>query len=337
MSVSLPPVRRAVLKHRFYPEDRATYPIVWREEESFEGERIQAMVAILKTRGCAWDLAGGCTMCSYTNQSHRGKFDQADLEAQVDRLAANYQGEKVVKIYTSGSFLDEREVPKAVRDIVLAKVGAAKKLIVEARADVTPEHVLEDLAAQAPQTEIALGLESASQTILDESVNKGGRVEDFVDAAKRIHARGLRVKAYVMLKPPFLSERMALADAASTLEFAAPHSDTLSLNPVNIHKGSLVERLFYRGEYRPPWIWSVWEAISGRPKGKLTICSTVAFGKRRGAHNCGKCDGELTKALKEFNFRQELPAAPPVECVCREAWRETLAYEGILGGAPLRR
>jgi hypothetical protein len=337
VSASLPPVRKAVLKHRFYPEDKASYPIVWREEEAFEGERAQAMVAILKTRGCAWDLSGGCTMCSYTNQSHRGKFDQADLEAQAARLGEQYKGEKVVKIYTSGSFLDEREVPKVTRDDVLARVAGARKIVVEARSDVTPDHVLEDLAARAPQAEIALGLESSSQEILDESVNKGGSVEDFVDASRRIHARGLKVKAYVMLKPPFLSERRALEDAVSTMAFAAPQADTLSLNPVNIHKGSLVERMFFRGEYRPPWIWSVWDAISRRPSAKLTICSTVAFGKRRGAHNCGKCDGALTKALKEFNFVQELPAEPPVACGCRGSWREALAYESALGGAPLSR
>jgi hypothetical protein len=203
--------------------------------------------------------------------------------------------------------------------------------------DVAPDPVLEDLADLAPQTEIALGLESSSQEILDRSVNKGNSVEDFVDASRRIHAQGLKVKAYVMLKPPFLSESRALGDAVATMESAAPHSDTLSLNPVNIHKGSLVERMYFRGEYRPPWIWSVWDAISRRPAGKLTICSTVAFGKRRGAHNCGKCDGALTSALKEFNFRQELPPEPPMDCACRHEWKEALAYESLLGGAPLRR
>ena len=58
--------------------------------------------------------------------------------------------------------------------------------------------------------ELAFGLETSSDRIRKDSINKGFTFRDFVRAAEIARKNGATVKAYLMLKPLFLSERQAL-------------------------------------------------------------------------------------------------------------------------------
>ena len=47
----------------------------------------------------------------------------------------------------------------------------------------------------------------------------------------------------------------------SWLTNVAQYSDEVSVNPMNIQKNTIVDRLFRNKEYRPPWLWSLVEMI----------------------------------------------------------------------------
>ncbi|MGB1689383.1 MAG: hypothetical protein ACPHDM_01660, partial [Candidatus Poseidoniaceae archaeon] len=68
---------------------------------------------------------------------------------------------------------------------------------------------------------------------------------------------GLRIKTYLMFKPPFMSEGDALVHGAKWIRDVAERSDEISVNPMNIQKGTVIDRLFRANEYRPPWLWSL--------------------------------------------------------------------------------
>lgn len=59
-------------------------------------------------------------MCGYFNDSIPD-IKEEDIKRQVKIALQRYQGEKIVKIFTSGSFLDEREVPAAMQKKILEK------------------------------------------------------------------------------------------------------------------------------------------------------------------------------------------------------------------------
>ncbi len=95
----------------------------------------------------------------------------------------------MVKLYTSGSFLDPNEIPLEVRDRILSAFEGAKRVLFESRPEfVTPE-VLKELPDHSA---VALGLESANDTVLRCSVRKGFGVKDYVRAADASTTAGCR-------------------------------------------------------------------------------------------------------------------------------------------------
>jgi hypothetical protein len=209
------------------------------------------------------------------------------------------------------------------------------RVVVETR----PEHVtaaaLDGATALCPGLEVAMGLESSSERVLELSVRKGFTFEDFAKKARMAKEHKARVRAYILLKPPFLTESEALEDAVRSIVDAAPLCDTVSLNPVNIQRGTVVEQLWKRRIYRPPWLWTALSTLLEAKKGMAQrgasarlVCAPSGAGQERGAHDCGLCDAAVTAALEEFSLSQDpavLEKTMQQGCECIPAWREALA------------
>src|SRR5947209_7049156 len=150
---------------------------------------------------------------------------------------------------------------------------------------------------------MALGLESTNENVLRYAVNKVWGLKEHMRAATVAREAGATVKTYLLIKPPFLTEREAIEDAVRSGHDADPHSDTVSFNPVNVQSRTIVDRLFRRGEYRPPWLWSVVEVLERTRDLKAHVKShPTAGGLVRGAHNCGTCDRRVVNAIEEFSL-----------------------------------
>lgn len=321
--------------HRPARRRRSPQPRMWTEKDMLHGETVDAFVCIMQTSGCRWSRRSGCTMCGYYADSIPG-VEETQLQEQLEMAAARYQGEPVVKIFTSGSFFDEREVPGEVQRRVLQTFyEQADKVVVETRPSYVPG--LDDVADVVPpgkSLSVAMGLESANDRVLEYAVNKGFTFADWEQAAEHVRGAGFEVKTYVLLKPPFLTEEESIQDAVATVDAAAELSHAMSLNPVAIHGNTLVEYLWKRGLYRPPWLWSVAETLkqaSQRFSGQLT-CDVVAGGKQRGAHNCGDCDAAVLEAIAEFTLQGKRDAFQAVSCNCREEWLDSREIGGFLQG-----
>src|SRR5581483_11497344 len=166
----------------------ATHPsTTFTQPDRLEGEEVTAFVVILRTRGCRWALGGGCSFCGYVNDSFIRKIEPAELVQQMVRALESYHAEPILKIYTSGSFLDPYEVGEEAQAQIASLIPASvKKLNVEAQApDVTAERVSAIRAALHPgaKLEIGVGLESANRLVARHSVNKEFFLDDFVTAA----------------------------------------------------------------------------------------------------------------------------------------------------------
>jgi radical SAM enzyme (TIGR01210 family) len=312
------------------PRDPKKFVASWSERDSLDGKEARAWVLILRTQGCSW---ARCSMCGYHGESAAASED--DLLHQFESALLRRKGEETAKVYTSGSFLDDREVPPGLRRRLLSDLsGSFRRVVVESRPEfVSPGAVKEALSA-CPGLEVAMGLESASPRVLDHSVRKGFTFGDFARKASLVRESGGRVRAYILLKPPFLNEREALEDAVAGALRAGPLCDTVSLNPVNIQRGTVVEQLWRRMIFRPPWLWSAAGAVlrahrALREAGHPTrlVCAPTAAGKRRGAHNCGACDAAVAAALEEYSVSgrpEALESAFARNCACLAEWREVL-------------
>jgi radical SAM enzyme (TIGR01210 family) len=311
------------------------YVNLWTEAEAIGPGRVPAFVVILRTRGCYWADLKGCTMCGYARDTLGRSATPAELARQLEGVLRAYRDQPYVKIYTSGSFLDDREVDPASRAaIVGAFSGRARRLLFETLPEFATSATLAPLRERfSGDLEVALGLESTQPEILRRFVNKGSPPSDYFAAAERVRALGIRTKAYLLLKPPYLTEREAIEDAVRSVELAAPRFDTISVNPVHIQGGTVVEWLFQRHRYRPPWLWSLVEVLrrGAAVRGTTRLVTfPTAGGLRRGPHNCGVCDRAVLAALEEASLAQEFAPLAALRCDCQNELAFAESMEPLL-------
>ncbi len=307
------------------------YIAAWTEGDALDGRPVKAFVLILRTRGCSWAWdSGGCTMCGYVNDSS-ANVGERELEIQLEKALDAYKDEPYVKIFTSGSFLDEREVPPSFAKRLVESFGSsARRILIESRPEYITYETLSPLKGYAEEIEVALGLESSSDRVRLRSINKGFTFEDYMRAINAVKEEGLISKTYLLLKPPFLTEREALTDAVNSVKAVDGVTETISVNPVNIQNRTLVEHLWKRGLYRPPWLWTLLEVLKTPTESRL-MSSPSAGGGNRGAHNCGKCDKEIIERIEEFSVTQDR-ALLDTDCPCRDDWRAFMEAEEFMGG-----
>jgi radical SAM enzyme (TIGR01210 family) len=302
----------------------------------------KAISIVLSTIGCAHarDTKGGCTMCSYLLDGTPESPTSEELIQQFQYAMNTIEDESEplsVKIYTSGSFLDSDEIPSEVRTelySILSKDSRVKQVVLESRPEYVTDAALREINTSlgSKKVELGIGFESSSNLIRLICINKGFKTQDFQEAVQRASKYNINVRAYVLLKPPFLTERDSLLDSIRTIkdldEFGV---STISINPVTIQKNTLVERLWQKRKYRPPWLWTVVDVLKQARAsiGRKTaiLCDPVAAGKIRGAHNCGKCDISCISAIRDFSLNQDVGVFSDLHCDCHNQWQHVLIHE----------
>ncbi|PSQ33606.1 TIGR01210 family radical SAM protein [Halobacteriales archaeon QS_9_70_65] len=351
---------------------------VWLDEDNTPDGVRDSLTIILNTGGCRWARAGGCTMCGYVAESvDGGSVDHeklmTQLEACLDHERENAdEPAGLVKIYTSGSFLDEREIPPETREAVAETFADRDRLVVESLPDFVDREKLREFTDRGLATDVAVGLETATDRVRHDCVNKYFDFADFEAACAEVRAAGegseaaaerasgrserrerrhasraagaerpppngraassrvkrararqsealpatdesrerapAGVKAYLLLKPPFLAEPEAVADM--------------------VQRHTMVEELYHDGGYRPPWLWSVCEVLEATADADAIVVSDpVGHGSDRGPHNCGDCDDRVQTAIKDFDLRQDPSVFEEVACDCEATWEHVMCEE----------
>lgn len=277
---------------------------LWREIDILRGQPEETAVVIFRTTGCSWYKFSSCTMCGYFNDVSPGVKEE-NLMKQIDKLTSSLENIKVLKVFTSGSFLDPQEVPVTVRKYFFDSLeDKIDKFLIESRTEYLHEKNLQDNLNDPEKVRIAIGLESSNDLIIRDSINKGSTFSKYVTAAKTARGLGFEVRTYLLFKPPFISEKEAMRDTLDSVRDASPYSNDISINPMNIQKNTLVEYLWKRGLYRPPRLWSVAKLLVQSLKEGYSVVSYPTGGNRiRGAHN-NKPDGKLLNLIFEASLKQ---------------------------------
>lgn len=268
-------------------------------------------------------------MCGYNLASDAG-IGLDDLRAQLHEAKERYGGESFVKIYTSGSFLDSREIPLEFRGEVVDAFREAERILFESRPEFVTEENIQDLRGR--KISVAMGLESGTDRVLRDCVRKGFTTADYERAALLLRTRGVPLRTYLLLKPLFLTEREAIEDARRSIAFASPYSESVSVNPVNVQKETVLEGLWRRGDYRPPWLWSLVEVLRGGKGTERTrvFSSPSGGGTPRGVHNCLNCDKDFLEAIGRFTFSQSEREFEGLDCRCRLEWRALVEVQDAM-------
>jgi radical SAM enzyme (TIGR01210 family) len=131
-----------------------------------------------------------------------------------------------------------------------------------------------------------------------------------------------------------MSEADALDHIVTWIAAIAKDADEISINPMNIQGGTVIDRLHRARQYRPPWLWSLVEMIRRshvvvHPDGGVNgdadqvsrlIVHPTAGGRIRGAHNCGSCDADVVAAIERYAVSGDLLEFEGLSCPCEAEW-----------------
>jgi len=300
-------------------------------------KKIKRVIIILRSPGCGWALTdgGGCTMCGHLAGTLRG--EEIPAETYINQFleefeSFDYSYYPMLCVYNSGSFLNEWEVDPKVRREILKIIATEKKIkvvIFETRPEFITQEVVNEIEGILSDkvVEIGVGLETKNDDIREYCLNKGLNTEQYLKKTKLIVDSKLHLLSYVLIKPPFLTEKEAIQDAIETAKFAFQHgADVVSLEPVSIQDFTLVHYLYQGKVFRSPWLWSTIEVAKA-----IASFGFVRFGgfeympiPKIFTHNCANCNAEVISAIDRFNSTSDLSSFDGLDCECKTRWRQEL-------------
>jgi archaeosine synthase beta-subunit len=310
------------------------------KEGFLNGEPIKRVIIILRARGCAWSLRedGGCSICGHICGTTLGEpIPPEKIISQLETELAhygNFEDYPMLCLYNSGSFLNNDEIPTDVRKNIMRKINnikGLKRLIIESRPEYITDEILNELEILTDniEVEIGIGLETGNDLVRDVCINKGFTSEDFISVSRRLKKRKIKLLAYVLLKPPFLTEREGIMDTVETIKFAFNNgADIVSIEPVSVQDFTLTSFLYEAGYFRPPWIWSVMEVIKQTHNLGLVRLGGFEFFPipKIFTHNCEECDPRVIKSIKDFNRTYDITVFNDVyPCNCDKYWKRDLS------------
>ncbi len=306
----------------------------WHMKYSYlNGEKSLALTITLSPVGCQWARKGGCTMCGEFEgadrrpkilknaQFHIAQFASAISNPEIWETAKNENCPITwLRIFQEGNFTNTEEMNLSAQETILrmaTHIQGIKRITIEARPQYITDKSVEMLSNvfkdSNVELEIGMGVEAVNDIVRNVCINKGDSREDFIRAVNLLNKNNIRSLAYIIIKPPFLTEYEAITEAVSTAQFATDIGfKRISFEPMSIHAYSLVDALFQAGLYKVPWLWSVVEIAKQCSRlgivdfgiggiGFYPLPTTFAHNYCTGTTLAKDCNDNVIQAIIEFN------------------------------------
>jgi len=272
-----------------------------------------------------------CLFCDLWKYTTDERVPVGAIPRQIDHALAKLPAARHVKLYNSGNFFDRQAIPPEDYAAIAGRVAGFRTVIVEnhprlcgmaciefrdvLRA-VTRQSPAEEsrhgCAADAPRLEVALGLETVHPEILPR-LNKQMTLEDFRRAASFLTAHEIAVRAFVLLKPPFMVEKECVDWALRSIEFAFDcGARVCSVIPTRSGNG-VMDLLEREGQFAPPRMASLEATLErglalGRGRVLVDLWDVERF------QNCSRCGPARGDRLRQINLSQRI--LPAIACSC---------------------
>lgn len=308
--------------------------------DNFSKEATLHGTLLLPGKGCYWarQKSGGCFMCGFKSALSSLGINRSFSDIEILHLfdlgmfLLKNKNPLVLNIYNGGSFLNRDEISCSLQKVIFQRVKDNKDirtLFIESRPEFITSEFLDNLFSNfAPKIlKIGIGLESVTDKVRNEYINKGMKKELYEEAVRTARQRGVKILTYVLIKPIFLSEKEAIDEAVKTTEYAFNvGSDEVSFEASCIQKGTKMEQLYRQGQYQPPWLWSIIDVIKGAHNlGNIQIGSFWDFPLPVAKpSNCLKCSAAIEDLINEYRINHNLDVFERADCSCKEEWRKAI-------------
>jgi hypothetical protein len=252
-------------------------------------------------------------MCDLWKNTLTVSVAAGDIPEQIRWGLAQLPPAREIKLYNSGNFFDRKAIPADDYAAIAVLVRGFDTVIVENHPILCDAACVRfrDLIAPA-KLEIALGLETIHPQVLP-ALNKRMTLDDFRRAVEFLLQADIAVRAFVLLRPPFLEEAAGVEWALRSLEFAFSLGVACcSVIPTRAGNG-IMEQLQRDGLFAPPTLRSAEYALEmgiGMRKGRVFLdlwdLESLAV--------CAKCGPARIERLRRMNLSQDV--LPAVSCEC---------------------
>ncbi len=312
-------------KNRVDP--RLPFAFLVEPEPTAEGAVEDVATIFLANRACPFR----CLFCDLWKNTTDERVPAGAIPGQIDHALAHLPAARHVKLYNSGNFFDRQAIPPEDYAEIADRVALFRTVIVENHPKLCGEgcltfrDLLEVAKKQSPaddvhgpgegrtaQLEIAMGLETVHPRILPQ-LNKQMTLEDFQTAAAFLRSHEITLRAFILLKPPFMAEEECVEWAVRSIEFAFDcGARVCSVIPTRAGNG-IMDRLEREGRFAPPRLASLEETLARglavrRGRVLVDLWDVERF------WDCPACGPARVERLRKMNLAQDFLPLP--ECVC---------------------
>ena len=309
----IPIDHRWVISHRGKKnlvDPRRPYGFFVEKERTTAGLAEDVSTILLTNNECPFR----CLMCDLWKNTTAKPLPAGAIPEQIDYALSRLPRTKHVKLYNSGSFFDPRAIPAEDYPNIARLVENFDKVTVESHPVFIGNHTLRFRDLIKPSLEVAMGLETVHPDVLPR-LNKKMDLADFGKSVNFLSASGITCRAFILLRPPFLSEKEGILWAKRSIDHAFSLGvTTCILIPVRSGNGAL-DVLMGEGHFNEPDIKSLEHVMEYGIGLKSGLVFADLWDIERFS-SCDKCLEPRKERLMQMNLEQRYH--PPVDCACNE-------------------
>ena len=267
-------------------------------EHSAAGIVEEVATIFLTSRECPFR----CLMCDLWQDTTAERIPTGSIPAQLDFALERLPAVKHVKLYNNGNFFDAHAIPTADHHAIATRLRGFRTVIVENHPALCSEECLRFRDRINAELEIAIGLETVHPEIL-RRLNKRMTSAGFARAARFLVTNGIHVRAFILLRPPYLTESEGVEWALRSIDFAFDvGARVCSVIPTRAGNG-IIDQLAEQGHFTPPRIESLESVVDSGLTAKRGRVFADLWNVGRIA-DCDECRERRIERLRRMNLEQ---------------------------------
>jgi radical SAM enzyme (TIGR01210 family) len=284
------------------------YAFLIEPERARDGTVEDTAVLFLTNRECPFR----CLMCDLWKNTTDRRVPDGAIAAQVEYALAQLPPARHIKLYNAGNFFDAQAIPPADWPRLAELLDPFRTVIIECHPRLVDERCLAFRDLLRPMLQVAMGLETVHPDVLPR-LNKRMTLADFEKATRFLTAHDIAVRAFILLRPPFLNEEEGVRWAKESIRFAFDVGvECCVVIPTREGNGAM-EELRRLGHFAPPRLESLEEVLDygiglGRGRVFTDLWDVQRF------YSCEHCGPARAARLSLMNRTQQ--PAPPITCPC---------------------